>query len=289
VRIAYPWVEAEAYDILLFSSNSIPFATAIAAATATKPFGGAAMMSFTLIGLYVGVIPVFLGIFWLPALRRLGAKAFAWLMALTAGLLVFLGIDALAEALDQAASLGPPFQGPGMIGIGVALAFLALIAVSKSRAGIRADEEGRERRVSLMIAAGIGLHNFGEGLAIGAAFGSGALNLGKFFVIGFIVQNITEGLGIIAPVLKRRPSLRFLAGLGLLGGAPAIAGAWVGGLSPFPAFSVFALALGAGAVFEVAWEIGKMIGKKINDMPFTVSTGVLAGMSLLYLTGLLVK
>lgn len=289
VTIPYPWIEAEAYGITLFSANSVPFTTQIAAAAETKATGPATMLAFTLIGFYVGVIPVFLGLFWLPALRRLGPGVFTWLMALTVGLLLFLGLDAIAEALEGAATLGGPFQGPGLIGIGIVGAFLALDAVSRRRGKITHDEMGRERRIAFLISAGIGLHNLGEGLAIGSAFSLGEANLGKFFVIGFILQNITEGLGIIAPIIKQKPSLRFLAGLGLLGGAPAIVGAWMGGLNYSPALSVFFLALGAGAVLEVAYEIVKLIAKKIEDRPFVLTSGVMAGMALLYVTGLMVK
>ncbi len=289
VTIPYPWVEAEAYEITLFSSNSIPFSFTIEAATATKETRVSTLIGFTLIGLYVGVIPVFLGILWLPALRKFGPVAFTWLMALTVGLLIFLGIDAVAEALKEAGTLGPPFQGPGLIGIGMLLAFMSLLAITQRRNPALIDEDGRAKRVALMISVGIGLHNFGEGLAIGSAFGMGSADLGTFFVIGFIIQNITEGLGIIAPIIKQKPSLKTLAGLGLIGGAPAIAGAWIGGLTPSPAFSVFALALGAGAVFGVAGGIGKMIAKKMDSRPIAVSSGIIAGMALLYSMGLLIK
>ncbi len=74
--------------------------------------------------------------------------------------------------------------------------------------------------LATMIAVGIGLHNLGEGLAIGAAYSLGEIALGGFLVVGFIIQNITEGLGIIAPVLRDRPSWKQLALLGLIGGAP---------------------------------------------------------------------
>jgi zinc transporter ZupT len=289
ITIPYPWVEGEMYEVSFFSSNSIPFTTTIAAAAATKVTGPATFLGFSLIGLYVGIIPVFLGIFWLPALRRLGKTAFAWLMALTVGLLIFLGIDTVAEALEGSAALGGPFQGPGLIGIGAVGAFLLLDAVSRRQAKVGSDEDGRQRRVAFLISLGIGLHNLGEGLAIGSAFSLGEANLGKFFVIGFILQNITEGLGIIAPIVKQKPSLRYLAGLGLLGGAPAMVGAWIGGIGFSPAFSVFFLALGTGAVLEVAYEIGKLIAKQADAKPFVVSSGILSGMALLYATGLLIK
>lgn len=289
ITIPYPWVDGEMYEISFFSSNSIPFTTTIAAAAETKISGPATFLGFSLIGLYVGIIPVFLGIFWLPALRRLGKTAFTWLMALTVGLLVFLAIDTVAEALEGSAALGGPFQGPGLIGIGAVGAFLLLDAVSRRQAKVGSDEAGKQRRVAFLISLGIGLHNLGEGLAIGSAFSLGEANLGKFFVIGFILQNITEGLGIIAPIVKQKPSLPYLAGLGLLGGGPAMLGAWIGGIGFSPAFSVFSLALGTGAVLEVAYEIGKLIAKQADAKPFVVSSGVLAGMALLYATGLLIK
>ncbi len=289
VTIPYPWIEGEAYEISLFSANSVPFAAAIEAAAETKEGGPAAFLGFTLIGLYVGLIPVFLGILWLPALRRLGRTAFTALMAVTVGLLIFLGIDTIAEALEGSAELVGPLQGPGLIGIGAVGAFLILDAVSRRQTKLGADEEGRRRRVATLISLGIGLHNLAEGLAIGSAFSLGAANLGKFFVIGFILQNITEGLGIIAPIVKQKPPFRYLAFLGVLGGGPAILGAWIGGLGISPAFSVFSLALGTGAVLEVAYEIGKLIGKRMDEKPFVVSGGVLAGMGILYATGLLIK
>jgi zinc transporter ZupT len=289
VSIPYPWIEGEAYEIVLFSANSVPFATAVEAAAETRATGPSTLLSFALIGFYVGVIPVFLGIFWLPALRRLGKGAFAWLMALTVGLLLFLGIDAVAEALEGSAALGGPFQGPGLIGIGIVGAFLVLDAISKRRGGTPRDEESRDRRIAFLISAGIGLHNLGEGLAIGSAFSLGEANLGKFFVIGFILQNITEGLGIIAPIIKQKPSVRFLAGLGLLGGGPAILGAWIGGLNYSPALSVLFLALGAGAVLEVAWEIAKLTARQTEARPFTMAGGIMAGMALLYATGFMIK
>jgi zinc transporter ZupT len=110
-------------------------------------------------------------------------------------------------------------------------------------------------------------------------------------VIGFIIQNITEGLGIIAPVLKDRPALSSLVYMGLIGGAPAIAGAWIGGLTFSQPLAVLFLAIGAGAVFEVVYEIAKLIQREAvkQPRPATVFAGVTVGMLLLYVTGLLIK
>lgn len=291
VSIPYPWVQAEAYQIRLFSSSSIPFDTTIGVAAQTRTADTATLAGFTLIGIYVGVLPVFLGIFWYPALRRLGKRTFLWLMALTIGLLIFLGIDATNEALETAATVAGPFQGVGLTGIGIVTAFMLLYALARRQTRQSDDEAGRRTRIALMIAVGIGIHNLGEGLAIGASFSIGAAALGTFLVIGFILQNITEGLGIIAPIVRQRPSLGLLAALGLIGGAPAIAGTWVGGLVHSQVLAVLFLSIGSGAVFEVAYEIGRLVRQDSQTrlMPLILTSGVVAGMLMLYVTGLLIK
>ncbi len=291
VRINYPWSYGEAYAVTLFSSNAVPFNLEIPVAFETPEPNSASFWSFALIGLYVGVIPVFLGIFWFPALRTLGKRWMTFLMALTAGLLVFLGLDTLVEALDQAASVPGSFQGIGIIGIGALSTFLLLEAISKRQTASGGDESAKRLSVAFTIAVGIGIHNLGEGLAIGAAYNIGEISLGTFLVVGFIIQNITEGLGIIAPVLRDRPSLRSLALMGLIGGAPAILGAWIGGFAPSPTLAVLFLAIGAGAIFQVVYEISKLIQKDTakEAMPATIFSGVLAGMMLLWVTGLLIK
>ena len=291
VSIEYPWQQAVAYQITLFSSNSIPFKTEIPVAAETKTVSTGTLLSFTLIGLYVGVIPVFLGMFWLPALRQLGARWFMFLMAMTGGLLLYLGIDATSEALEIGGELGGPFQGIGLVGIGVVATFMLLDAIGRRQTSVARGETAQRFALASLIAVGIGLHNLGEGLAIGAAYSVGAAALGTFLVIGFILQNITEGLGIVAPILKDQTSLSSLAWLGLIGGAPAIAGGWIGGLSYSKPLAVVFLAIGAGAVFEVAYEIAKLIQKDAakRPMPLTVFAGVTVGMLLLYVTGLLIK
>ena len=291
IHINYPWTYAEAYSVTVFTSNAIAFAVDIPVAFETPQPSAATFWGFTLIGLYVGVIPVFLGIFWFPALRTLGRRTMIFLMAATAGLLIFLGLDTLAEAFEFAAEIPGTFQGVGLIGIGAVATFLLLDAISKQQTDTSGNETQRRLSVALIIAVGIGFHNLGEGLAIGAAYNVGEIALGTFLVIGFIIQNITEGLGIIAPVLRDRPSLGRLALMGLIGGAPAIIGAWIGGFTPSPFLAVFFLAIGAGAIFEVIYEIAKLIQKDMQreSMPMTVFSGVLTGMLLLWVTGLLIK
>jgi zinc transporter ZupT len=177
------------------------------------------------------------------------------------------------------------------VGIGAVGTFILLDAISNRQAEIGRSDSEQRLSLSYMIALGIGLHNLGEGLAIGAAFNLGEIALGTFLVIGFIIQNITEGLGIIAPILRDKPGMKNLVLLGLLGGAPAILGAWIGGFAPSPTLIVLFLAVGTGAVFEVVYETAKLIRKdtKRDPLPLTVFSGVMAGMLVMWVTGLLVK
>ncbi len=292
IRIPFPWVKGEAYSINLFSSNAVVFPVEVPVAFATPRPQLATFWSFTLIGIYVGVIPVFLGLLWFPALRRMGPMAWVFLLAATAGILVYLGIDATSEALELSGEIGSTFQGIGLLGIGLVGTVLLLSAITRRQKGIGKDDASRRSALATTIAVGIGLHNLGEGLAIGAAYAIGELALGSFLVIGFIIQNITEGLGIVAPLARDRPSLKSLLVMGLIAGVPAIVGCWIGGFTYSRPLSVLFLAIGAGAVFQVAWELAKMIQPKLEttaNAPFVAFAGVIAGMVSLYITGLLVK
>lgn len=286
----YSWTEGEAYAVRVFTSNSIPFDVAIPVAFVTPEPEAKTFWGFTLIGLYVGVIPIFLGIFWMPALRTLDKKWMTFILALTVGLLLYLGIDTFNEALEESRDLAGTYQGIGLIGIGAVATYLLLDLVGSMGSNDRSESSSR-LSIAWRIALGIGIHNLGEGLAIGAAYNVGEIALGTFLVVGFIIQNITEGLGIIAPIIKDKPNIRTLAWLGLIGGAPAIIGAWIGGFTPSPFLSVLFLAIGTGAIFQVAVEIWKMVQKDNEKQPMPVHTfsGVLVGMLMLWVTGLLIK
>jgi ZIP family zinc transporter len=291
IHFDYPWSRGEAYAITIFTDNAVPFNVEIPVAFETPQPSSSTFWAFTLIGIYVGVIPVFLGIFWFPVLRQLGRRAMTFLMAATAGLLVFLGLDTLAEAFEIAGKVPSAFQGIGLIGIGAVGTFLLLDAITKRQTHIAGTDSDHRLAVAFMIAVGIGFHNLGEGLAIGAAYSVGEIALGTFLVVGFIIQNITEGLGIIAPVLRDKPSIGRLALMGLIGGGPAIIGAWIGGYTSSPFLAVLFLGIGAGAIFEVIYEIAKLIQKDTakESMPMTVFGGVMTGMLMLWVTGLLIK
>jgi zinc transporter ZupT len=220
---------------------------------------------------------------------RKSSPTCATLTRATSGRLIFLGLDTLAEALEFANEVPSSFQGIGLIGIGAVSTFMLLEAISRKQTQATGSDTERRLSIAFIIAIGIGFHNLGEGLAIGAAYNVGEIALGTFLVVGFIIQNITEGLGIIAPVLRDRPAISSLALMGLIGGGPAIIGAWIGGFTPSPFLAVLFLAIGAGAIFQVIYEIAKLIQKDTDTMPMTVFNGVLTGMMVLWITGLLIK
>jgi ZIP family zinc transporter len=286
VDIDYPWVEGEPVGVTLISSNGVKFDHEIAVATETPKTGGRALWTFTLIGIFVGVVPVLLGITWLPFLRRLPQRWVDFFLALTAGLLVFLGIDALDEALEIAADVPGAFQGIGLVVLGIVGAVALLYALDGWMRS-RRDGQLTPLYIAGLIALGIGLHNLGEGLAIGAAFAIGEVGLTAFLIIGFMLHNITEGLGIVSPLARSRPSIGSLIALGLLAGVPTIAGAWSGGLAYSPTLSVLFLSIGAGAIVQVVWEIAKLLGRGSKEPTAPLNAiGFVVGVVIMYATGL---
>ncbi|MBI4785810.1 MAG: metal transporter [Chloroflexi bacterium] len=292
MTLNYPWVEYEAHEIKLITAEGLIFSYSIPLAVATPEPTPEMFASFALIGIYVGVIPVGLGLLWFPFLRKIGKRAMNFLLSLTIGLLIFLGVDALSEALEIAGRVPGPFQGMGLVTIGVIASFLAIVAVGELTRGRVPDEAAQRLRLAYLIALGIGLHNFGEGLVIGAAYAVGALALGVFLVIGFIVHNVTEGFGIVAPLVRGKPALGHFVALGLLGGAPTILGTWIGGLAYSDLFATLFFAIGAGAIFQVVYEIGKLLGKETHAGASAWNmanvAGLVSGLGIMYVTGLLV-
>lgn len=289
ITVPYPWVEGEPHVVTLISSTGVTFTTEIAVATQTPTADARYLATFTLLGLYAGVIPVFLGLLWLPFLRGVRPKWLDFFLSLTIGLLVFLGADALAEAFEIAARVPVAFQGQGLILLGLLGTPLVLAAVG-NRIAARSGAS-RPFYVATLIALGIGLHNLGEGLAIGASYATGEIALGTFLVVGFLLHNTTEGLGILAPLARERPTLAQLALLGTLAGAPTILGAWIGGLTYSPVWTTLFFAIGAGAIAQVVWELFRLFAARGEGerlaAPYNV-TGFMTGLAIMYLTGLLV-
>jgi zinc transporter ZupT len=294
VHIAYPWIEGEAYEIGLLTSTGATFTHEIAAAVQTPSTDVGFFGLMALLGLYVGVIPVALGMLWLPFVRRVDATWVRVLLAATVGLLGFLAVDATLEALEIAGEGAQALGGAGLVALGAALAYLALAAVSAgvSTRQAKADAAGASpMRMAGLVALGIGLHNLGEGLAIGSAYATGALALGAFLVVGFAIHNTTEGLAIVAPLGRGgvRASVGRLAALGLLAGGPAVLGAWIGAAAFTPSLAAFLLGVGVGAIAQVIVQIAPGLRDAAGRvLDRAVAGGIAGGMLAMYATGLLV-
>jgi ZIP family zinc transporter len=290
ITIPFPWVEGEPHVVKLLTRTGLTFEGDVAVATQTPRVDARYLGTFAMLGIYVGVIPVLLGLLWLPFLRSIDRRWVDFFLRLTVGLLVFLGVDAVAEAFENAGRVAGAYQGVGLVVIGLVGTPLAIAAFG----------EWRKRRritpgafyVALLIAIAIGLHNLGEGLAIGSAYATGEIALGTFLVLGFLLHNTTEGLAIIAPVASEPPSLRHLVLLGLVAGVPTILGAWIGGFTYSPVWTTLFFAIGAGAIIQVVFEVWKLFARQAEKgaglaAPLN-AVGVVAGLLLMYVTGLFV-
>ena len=287
VVVPFQWVENDPISVGVTSSSGVETVKEIAAAVATPQPSLRGFFGYALIGLLVGVVPVGLGLLWLPALRQAGVVWLAAFMAFTAGLLSFLGVEALTEAFDLQASLPAALGGAGLVLLGVALSFLGMTALAGrlTKGGTAAGPT-----LALLIAVGIGLHNLGEGLAIGASFAIGELQLGTFLIVGFMIHNVTEGLGIATPVARSKITFLVLAGLALVAGAPAIVGAWIGGYASSDVLGALFFAIAAGAAFQVVVEVGRYVARTAPGglRSGHAIAGFLAGIATMYVTGVFV-
>ena len=288
IQVPFPWVLGEAHAINLVTNTGTTFAHDIPVAVATPIATSSSLLSQAILGIFVGVVPVAIGLMFYPALRGVGRNGMNFLLAVTVGLLAFLMVDAIGDAFELAAESAAVFQGNAMVALAAAASFLILMGIG------RRNGAPKGLALATYIAIGIGLHNFGEGLAIGAAFAAGAAGLGTFLVIGFTLHNVTEGIGIAAPILRERIALWTFAWLTLLAGGPAVLGLWIGSLAFAPQWSALALAIGAGAILQVIVEVTAMMrrreGPEGNGLfSPAVMSGLAAGAGFMYLTAMLVK
>ena len=291
LRLDYPWQEGQPYLVSMVTSTGAVVEHEIGAAVLTPRAGAGWFGLMVLLGTYVGILPVLLGMLLLPVLRRSGGTVVRVLLAVTVGLLAFLAVDGTAEGVELAAGSGGPFGGATLVVLGAALAFLLLSGFDRwLRARRQAvPGQGGGLRLAATIAVGIGLHNLGEGLAIGSAYAVGELALGAALVVGFALHNTTEGIAVVAPLTGQQPRLLQLLALGLVAGAPAILGAVLGAAVNNAELSAFLLGIGVGAVVQVIVQILPAVRERAGaGLDPLALGGVAVGMLIMFGTGLLV-
>ena len=292
LALDYPWQTGQPYLVSMLTSTGAVLDHVIPVAVTTPTSSRQVLGLMALLGIYVGVIPVLLGMLVLPVLRRAGPTVVQVLLALTVGLLAFLALDGGIAALQLGGRSGGAFGGPALVVLGAGLAFLALTLVDRILRGRRQRAKARGAQglqLSLMVSVGIGLHNLGEGLAIGSAYAVGELALGAFLVVGFALHNTTEGIAIVAPLADGRASRLQLAGLGLLAGGPAVVGTMVGAVVINAELSALLIGVGVGAITQVIVQIAPALRARSGQLLHPASIGgISAGVLIMYFTGLLV-
>ena len=292
VRIPYEWNVSEPYSIGITLDDGLRFEKIIESATYEISFNTDNALLFAIIGIYVGVIPVMIGLLWYPFIKKIKKQNFHFFLALTAGLLLFLAIDAIDEAIEISnENLSQIFNGNLLIFTVIALSFLGLYyAGDKLAKNSTKTTLSRNVAVALMISIGIGLHNFGEGLAIGASVGLGSIAFTSFLIVGFALHNTTEGIAIASLMSRGKMMIGMLFCLGLIAGVPAIFGTWIGGFQYSPFSIIIFLAIGAGAIFQVLVVLLKWIydenQKTLSNA--SIISGFIVGIFIMYITSIVI-
>ena len=291
VRIPYDWNEGQPYAIGITIDDGTRFEKQIDAASASLEPNAELFGFLGIIGLLIGVVPIMIGLLWYPFIKKLGKNAFNFFLSFTIGLLLFLGLDAIEEAFEISNDhLAPIFNGELLIATVVILSFLGLYGIGNLL--IKRTEFSKLSKglaISLMVAIGIGLHNLGEGLAVGAAIALGQVALSTFLIIGFAIHNTTEGLAIAAPLARTKSFVGKMIGFGMIAGVPAIFGTWIGGFSFSPFFTIIFLSIGAGAIFQVILSIFQFIKDESDSFSnISIISGIGAGLTMMYLTSIFI-
>ena len=239
-----------------------------------------------LVGLLLGVAPIAIGMLAFPALKSVGSAGMSFLLALTAGLLLYLFIDTLMEGFESGGEALGRLRGQIAVIVVTLLSALALFAAGRS--GGRVPEGVR---LAAFIALGIGIHNFGEGLAVGAALATGAAALATFLVVGFAIHNVSEGFGVAVPLIGRGPRIVTFVWLALLAGLPAVPGVWLGSQAVSPFWVAICFGIGAGAILQVIVEVLALLARRGGPAALTSGAslaGAAVGLIVMYGTAILV-
>jgi zinc transporter ZupT len=288
IEIPYPWVEGETHHLVFVSSTGVSFEHTIEVAVPTPALSAADFLAYGVVGLFVGLVPVVLGMMFYPALLGAGRRALEFVLALTIGLLVFLLVDTLEEGLEVAAGAASSLQATAVVWLAALLTFVALMVI-----GRRGGRTPAGVALAAFIALGIGFHNLGEGLVIGAAFATGEAALASFLVVGFALHNVTEGVGIAAPLVDARPGLKVFAALAALAGLPAVLGTWAGAFAFSPHWAALCFGIGAGAILQVVVEVAAYLHRRAalagaSALSGTTLAGFAGGLLVMYATAILV-
>ncbi|WP_256686607.1 ZIP family metal transporter [Halococcus qingdaonensis] len=284
IDIPYNWMEGYDYDVGLIAADGTTFPVTIEAAQLTTGLTGQVVGTLAFVGFLIGVVPIALGMLWFPFMQSMSEKWLNAVLAFSAGVLGFLVFDAGFDVFESAGDVPSVFSGPMIAVLGIAGSWLVLQAIMDWR------NDGEESRLSIAYSAGlaIGLHNLAEGLAIGTAFATGRSALGVFLIIGFMIHNVSEGPVVVAPLADgKRPALRHFVALGLLAGAPAILGGWIGSLSQSPLLSTLFLAIGIGALLQVVVDIVDMVRRSGSIRSAPNMLGFAIGLVFMYGTSLI--
>lgn len=286
VTIPYPWVKDELHEITLITDAGATFSHTIEVATSTPVWSLQRVWGYILLGIFIGVIPVGLGLMFYPYLKTMGQKGLQFLLTLTLGLLVYLFIDTIQEGMELASRAAGGLEANLLVWLATGLSFLLIYAL-----GRRKGKAPEGLSLAIYLAIGIGMHNLGEGLVVGAALASGEAALGSYLVVGFTLHNITEGIGIATPLLERKTKFMTFVGLVILAGLPAAGGTLIGAFSYSPHWGAILFAIGAGAILQVVVEIGSYIYRNAEaEHRFSIPnlTGFTLGLAIMYGTALFV-
>ncbi|HUS52649.1 MAG TPA: metal transporter [Thermohalobaculum sp.] len=290
INIPYPWIEGETHHLLLVASTGATFEHTIEVAVPSLAPIGVDLVGMILIGLFLGIAPVAAGLLAFPAIRDASDRTMGFILALTIGLLGYLFIDTISEGLEVASGALDRLRAGTLVWVSAAATALVLVAI-----GRRGGRPPAGAALATFIALGIGVHNFGEGLAVGAALSTGAAALATFLVVGFAIHNVSEGIAILVPLASGRPRLATFAGLAALAGLPAVPGVILGAAAISPYWTALCFGVGAGSILQVIIEVAALLVRRAAHAPthfgaITPATllGATAGLAIMYLTALMI-